>query len=379
MKVFSHPNVSAYTGFIYIWMNTERKKFYVGSHRGSIDDGYIGSGTLFKKAYEKNPSVFKRRILQYVCGTHEDILLTEEKWLSLITSEEMYGKKYYNCTRNTTYIQNRRSGNYQWITDGIEEKRLYENEELPDDWYFGRSNYIKQGLQGNPGPLGKLSITDGVISKFINPDDDIPDGWYIGKDDFFMEKMKSFVPSQEKREAISKTLTGRKHSEERIENIKSGKLGKQYRWFTNGKKEKLVASDETPPSEWWLGRCSITSENQGTGSTGMIKITDGTRESFIQPDDPIPVGWYRGRADSVKVKFLNNPGQADKFVIHNSIEEKFHNKNDPIPDGWVKGRISSSVRGKVLINNGIESKYIMMNDPIPDGWVKGRKSKRKDQ
>lgn len=72
----------------------------------------------------------------------------------------------------------------------------------------------------------------------------------------------------------------------------------------------------------------------------MIKITDGTRESFIQPDDPIPVGWYRGRADSVKVKFLNNPGQADKFVIHNSIEEKFHNKNDPIPDGWVKGRKS---------------------------------------
>lgn len=32
-----------YTGFVYIWRDRKNKMFYIGSHMGKLDDGYIGS------------------------------------------------------------------------------------------------------------------------------------------------------------------------------------------------------------------------------------------------------------------------------------------------------------------------------------------------
>jgi SpoVK/Ycf46/Vps4 family AAA+-type ATPase len=50
-------------GFVYRWTNTSNYKWYIGSHRGSITDSYIGSGKAFLASYKKNPSFFVREIL----------------------------------------------------------------------------------------------------------------------------------------------------------------------------------------------------------------------------------------------------------------------------------------------------------------------------
>ena len=50
-------------GFVYKWYNTENDMYYIGSHGGSVDDKYIGSGIYFKRAYKKNPDRFFREIL----------------------------------------------------------------------------------------------------------------------------------------------------------------------------------------------------------------------------------------------------------------------------------------------------------------------------
>lgn len=50
-------------GFVYKWYNTENDMYYIGSHGGSVDDKYIGSGVYFKRAYKKNPDRFFREIL----------------------------------------------------------------------------------------------------------------------------------------------------------------------------------------------------------------------------------------------------------------------------------------------------------------------------
>ena len=50
-------------GFVYKWYNTENDMYYIGSHGGSVDDKYIGSGIYFKRAYKKNPAHFFREIL----------------------------------------------------------------------------------------------------------------------------------------------------------------------------------------------------------------------------------------------------------------------------------------------------------------------------
>ena len=51
------------SGFVYKWRNLENGMYYIGSHRGSIDDGYIGSGMYFKRAFKKSPESFERDIL----------------------------------------------------------------------------------------------------------------------------------------------------------------------------------------------------------------------------------------------------------------------------------------------------------------------------
>jgi len=32
--------------FVYLWRNSETKKFYLGSHKGTIDDGYTHSSQV---------------------------------------------------------------------------------------------------------------------------------------------------------------------------------------------------------------------------------------------------------------------------------------------------------------------------------------------
>jgi hypothetical protein len=65
-------------GFVYLWTNTENGMKYIGSHKGDVNDSYIGSGVYFRRAYNKNPKNFERQIL-YV---GEDFLDVEDSLLN---------------------------------------------------------------------------------------------------------------------------------------------------------------------------------------------------------------------------------------------------------------------------------------------------------
>ena len=85
-------------GFVYLWFDTLRKMFYIGSHAGSEDDGYIASSVRCKRAVTKRPDTFKRKILARVRGSRKDLLAEETRWLQMIKVEEL-GTKYYNLKR----------------------------------------------------------------------------------------------------------------------------------------------------------------------------------------------------------------------------------------------------------------------------------------
>jgi hypothetical protein len=92
-------------GFVYIWMDSARSKeyhgekirrYYIGAHWGTEDDGYICSSNWMRDAYRKRPQDFgKRRILKTNISSKEKMMEEEHKWLQLIKKEEL-GKKYYN-------------------------------------------------------------------------------------------------------------------------------------------------------------------------------------------------------------------------------------------------------------------------------------------
>jgi hypothetical protein len=100
-----------YFGFVYIWKDMLRKKYYIGSHYGSMNDNYISSSKWFNAAFKKRPQDFKRRILQVInIKSVKDVQLAEQNWLNLIKNEElatsisvMAGSyKYYNMKKTAT-------------------------------------------------------------------------------------------------------------------------------------------------------------------------------------------------------------------------------------------------------------------------------------
>ena len=50
-------------GFVYKWIDSSNGMYYIGSHKGTPNDRYIGSGIHFNRAYSKRPEVFSRDII----------------------------------------------------------------------------------------------------------------------------------------------------------------------------------------------------------------------------------------------------------------------------------------------------------------------------
>ena len=70
-------------GIVYKWENIDNQKWYIGSHYGKLDDGYIGSGKVFQNAYAKNQNKMIRSILY----TGQDFRQAEEFFLLYLVDE----------------------------------------------------------------------------------------------------------------------------------------------------------------------------------------------------------------------------------------------------------------------------------------------------
>lgn len=87
-------------GFIYLWYDCKHKKFYVGRHWGTEDDGYICSSKTMREAYRRRPDDFKRRIISKV-HDKDDLINEEQRWLNMIKPCELI-VRYYNKTKRAT-------------------------------------------------------------------------------------------------------------------------------------------------------------------------------------------------------------------------------------------------------------------------------------
>lgn len=76
-------------GFIYIWYDRKRKMFYIGSHWGTEDDGYICSSNWMRNTYKRRREDFKRRIVARIFTNRLDLLAEEQRWLDMIKPDEI--------------------------------------------------------------------------------------------------------------------------------------------------------------------------------------------------------------------------------------------------------------------------------------------------
>lgn len=89
-------------GFVYIWLDKKHKRYYIGSHWGTVDDGYICSSSWMKRAYKLRPQDFKRRILKTNILSKTETYNEEQKWISFIKPHELK-TRYYNLVKNVIH------------------------------------------------------------------------------------------------------------------------------------------------------------------------------------------------------------------------------------------------------------------------------------
>lgn len=197
---------------VYKITNNVNNKIYIGQHEtDNIDDGYMGSGTVLRRAQEKyGIDNFEKEIL-YDFSTHEEMVemeksIVDEMFVARLDTYNINtggdGGFWYINTHNlcklggqkTSQIMRLRMQNddyNQWfrakISNGL--KLYYQNH---DSVWIGRKhkeeskrkigekNSVYQKGSGN-SQYGKMWITNGVENKKIKKEDSIPDGWYKGR------------------------------------------------------------------------------------------------------------------------------------------------------------------------------------------------------
>ena len=228
--------MSIYTGFVYIWYDRKRKWFCIGSHMGSLDDGYTSSTGFMKKAYKKRPNDFKRKILEFYYGNDsKELFSIEQKYLDMIKDTELcLGEnkitdtvRYYNVKKKALGI----SGIAASVI-----KKNYWNSELGRMKKIEMSSYLKGNTLGSK----RLGMTHTEETKMIISKSRVQNKLELTEEQRnrkserskelwtepeYLEKMRNRKsPDYEK---ISDKMRGRTHDEETKARISESLLGKQ--------------------------------------------------------------------------------------------------------------------------------------------------------
>lgn len=136
-------------GFVYKWVDSSNGMWYIGSHKGNPDDGYIGSGTRFTNAYSKRPESFNRQII-YIGSDYrelEDFILEE---LDAANDTKSYNLKNKACgfdtgKNNPKFGGNKGKDNPRYGKKVSEETRLKMSKNCPDrngenNAFYGKSH-----------------------------------------------------------------------------------------------------------------------------------------------------------------------------------------------------------------------------------------------
>ena len=83
--------------FVYTWTNLDTNQLYIGSHKGTPDDGYVCSSKPMLEDYMKNRSVFSREII--ASGSFEDMRVFEQTLLEAVDARR--DPQFYNQHNGT--------------------------------------------------------------------------------------------------------------------------------------------------------------------------------------------------------------------------------------------------------------------------------------
>ena len=203
---------------IYKITNTLNNKIYIGKHKTKdLNDEYMGSGKLLKRAIEKHGiDKFQKQIL-FVFDNEEDMNKKEKEIVNSLFVED---KKTYNLCIGG-------KGGFSYINDnGLGGTLGYKHSE-ETKLHLSR---IASGRKLKEETKQKISLSR---SGKNNP--------MYGKDPWNKNKTHSCK------------------TKEKMKLSSSGEKNSQYNtmWITNGKENKKIKNTEKIPVDWYKGRTTI--------------------------------------------------------------------------------------------------------------------------
>lgn len=99
-KEISHSDANPMYGeaFLYMWINLDTDKVYLGKHKGTVDDRYVCSSDSMLEDFNKEPERFHRVILCY----GSDAEISAKETLMLLQLNAAQSPLFYNQSANLT-------------------------------------------------------------------------------------------------------------------------------------------------------------------------------------------------------------------------------------------------------------------------------------
>lgn len=236
-------------GFVYLWLDKKHNKFYVGSHWGTEDDGYICSSKTMLKAHKRRPQDFKRRILSRIYTDRQGLLHEEQRFLDMIDRDH-FGSRYYNI--------NAKVQGYWWVNEETKKqvgakistkiKELAWTSEYRENYLNGLKT--REDVSQRPEVRAKRSVSMKITMA----------------EKFPIENRYVAVPSQSEEHRCMNSLgnllawqnmteeTRLQRSAKISAKLKGNTAAKGMLWWNNGQINKR--SKECPGPQWSSGRLS---------------------------------------------------------------------------------------------------------------------------
>ena len=238
--------------FIYLWENVITGKKYIGSHQGHINDGYIGSGKYFKRAYDKNPENFKRIILEYT--TVENQYLLEQEYLDKFNvaesdlfyniSESAGGGSNWKGLSEEDNIQRRKNMSASAIKN-----KVSCGDKNPNFGNFGNASFFG-GKSHSANTKKQMSKSRRKFQSTLTKEESSKKyGWFIGHSEEALQKMREST--------LGQVIT--ENTRKKISNSNKGKI-----WVNDGKISTKIKPEEFDARIWVKGRMPFTKNTPGT-------------------------------------------------------------------------------------------------------------------
>ena len=336
--------------YLYKIINKVNGKYYIGVHNTkNINDGYAGSGTILKKAFQKYGEIsFDKIILMY----YDSKELASQAEANFITAEMLASEDCYNIQPGGRHVP------LKTVTcrDIVKGK----NVRIPQEEYYTHpERYVSQ-------TKGQIKATDKSGKIFMANIDDprfkTGEIW-----DYVKQFLKNTFPAR----VVATGQNIRVHKDDprlltgEVEHIQKGRV-------------KVIKDNEVRVIEkkhlqsylnsgWELGGGFKGIKRGPSKCIGRCHVWKGADVLVIRKSDLdkyLADGWSRGNGPTTTL--IYNDSECRRIPL--SDLDKY------LADGWKRGNPRKPVAGKISIHKGSQRKFINPNDLdkyLADGWSRG--------